>query len=405
MKRKIVSIILVFMLIILQTQIIFAESEQELKDKKQELQDQKEAAEARQGEVEEELDAQMTEIQNLDSKIEENENQIDELSSKIENLETSITEKTVEIDKKQKEYEEKDELLRKRLVALYEDGDVSFLDLLFDSENILDFISSYDTIQQITECDTELMESISKEKQEIEATKKTLEEEKAQVESAKKEKEVLSTSLNAKKQERQKKVDALSEEQKSLQQQIDDFVGEINAVDNAIKEALEKAQEQINNANSSSGGSGSAGLQFDGSFIWPCNTKIITSTVKQRWGRWHKGIDIGARYENVYASASGYAYNLNNPGGYGTYIMVVHGSGYITLYGHLSTSHISDGEYVKQGDVIATSGNTGASTGAHLHFEIRKSSSISSYFNAAFLDPLDYLPGGWTMTAGADKAS
>ena len=57
MKRKIVSIILVFMLIILQTQIIFAESEQELKDKKQELQDQKEAAEARQGEVEEELDA------------------------------------------------------------------------------------------------------------------------------------------------------------------------------------------------------------------------------------------------------------------------------------------------------------------------------------------------------------
>ena len=144
-------------------------------------------------------------------------------------------------------------------------------------------------------------------------------------------------------------------------------------------------------------------MKFDGSFIWPCNNKIVTSRVKWRWGRWHKGIDIGANHENVYAAASGYAYNLENPGGYGNYIMIIHGDGYITLYGHLLSRHISSGQYVSQGQVIATSGGgvndegKGSSTGRHLHFEIRKASSLSGFFSSSFLNPLDYLPGGYTI--------
>jgi hypothetical protein len=118
--------------------------------------------------------------------------------------------------------------------------------------------------------------------------------------------------------------------------------------------------------------------------------------MKQRWGRWHKGIDIGSRYENVYAAASGYAYNEYDRNGYGYYIMVFHGDGYVTLYGHLSSSNVSNGQYVSQGQVIATSGNTGSSTGPHLHFEIRKASSFASFFSAQWYNPLDYLPGGWT---------
>ena len=115
--------------------------------------------------------------------------------------------------------------------------------------------------------------------------------------------------------------------------------------------------------------------------------------------------NIGARYENVYAAASGYAYRLENPGGYGHYIMIVHGSGYITLYGHLDSFKITSGQYVSQGQVIAISGNSGSSQGAHLHFEIRKASSISNYFSSTFLNPLDYLPGGYTLAAGASTPS
>ena len=85
--------------------------------------------------------------------------------------------------------------------------------------------------------------------------------------------------------------------------------------------------------------------------------------------------------------------------------MVVHGDGYITLYGHLNSQKVSYGQYVKQGQVIAQSGNSGSSQGAHLHFEIRKASSLSNYFSSSFLNPLDYLPGGYTLAPGATTPS
>lgn len=146
-----------------------------------------------------------------------------------------------------------------------------------------------------------------------------------------------------------------------------------------------------------------ANLKFDGSFIWPCDNKYVTSTMKQRWGRWHKGIDTAASYENVYAAASGYAYPLENPGGYGHYIILFHGDGWATLYGNLSSSYISNGQYVEQGKVIALSGNSGSSTGPHLHFEIRKATSLESFFSAQYYNPLDYLPSGYTILDGSNE--
>ena len=179
----------------------------------------------------------------------------------------------------------------------------------------------------------------------------------------------------------------MSDAEKSKQSEIDTYNTAMEEIDRKLSEIGKDAQERLDKD----------GVKFDGSFIWPCNNKYVTSRMKWRWGRWHKGIDIGASYENVYAAASGYAYNETNPGGYGTYIMIFHGDGYATLYGHLDSSHIRNGQYVSQGQVIATSGNTGGSTGAHLHFEIRHSTSISNFFGNNWLNPLDYLPGGYTI--------
>lgn len=100
----------------------------------------------------------------------------------------------------------------------------------------------------------------------------------------------------------------------------------------------------------------------------------VTSRFGSRWGRSHKGIDIGAsKGTAIVAAASGtvtvsqYGYN----GGYGNYLIISHGNGVETVYGHCTSLLVSPGTYVTQGQTIATVGNTGNSTGNHLHLEIR----------------------------------
>lgn len=399
MKKKIVPFMLCFILLASICMPTLAATTSELEKQKSDIEDKKDEAEEKKDQVEKELSAQMQEISKLDASISEAEAQIKQLDNEISELTESISKQQEKLEQKQKEHEENQELMEERMVAMYESGETTFLDMLFSSKNIIDFISNYYMVSQITECDKELLETIEKEQEEIENTKNKLEDEKAQVDSAKTEKEAKNNLLKTQKAERQEKASALSAEEKKLQSEIDDYNKQVDKIETQIQEALRKAQDQINNS------TGGNGLKFDGSFIWPCNNKIVTSAVKIRWGRWHKGIDIGASYENVYAAASGYAYTMENPGGYGHYIMIVHGDGYITLYGHLNAYKVSYGQYVTQGQVIAQSGNSGSSQGAHLHFEIRKASSLSNYFSSSFLNPLDYLPGGYTFAAGATTPS
>ncbi len=392
MKSKFISFGLVLILILTNLCVpIYATSQSELEDQKSDLNTKIDETKSQQTEVKEQLSEQRQEIEKLDESITQMEDEISTLNVQIAELENSIQEEQTKLEQKQKEHEENQALMEERLVVMYEYGDTSFLDMLFNSKNIIEFISNYYMLSQITQCDKELLETIEKEQEEIENTKKELEANKEKVSSAKTEKETKNNLLKTQKSQRQAKADSLSAEDKALQNKIDSYNAQVAKIDSDIKKII----EDLNNKNNNS--SGSNGLKFDGSFIWPCNNKIITSRVKWRWGRWHKGIDIGARYENVYASASGYAYTLENPGGYGHYIMIIHGDGYITLYGHLNSFKVSYGQYVSQGQVIAQSGNSGGSTGAHLHFEIRKASSISGFFSSSFLNPLDYLPGGYTI--------
>ena len=328
-----------------------------------------------------------SELENLTIQVMDAENELDSLKAELSELESSIETKESEITEKQAEIKRKEKLLQERIVALYEAGDSTYLDVLLGSDGLLDFLSKYEIVQQIVDADTALITDLDNDKKSLENEKAELETSKAKVKELKDQQEIKSNELKILKKNKQSEVDKLSDEEKSKQSEIDKYNTAMEEVNRQLSEIGKDAQERLDRD----------GVKFDGSFIWPCNNKYVTSRMKWRWGRWHKGIDIGARYENVYASASGYAYNATNPGGYGTYIMIFHGDGYATLYGHLNSSHIRNGQYVSQGQVIATSGNSGGSTGAHLHFEIRHSTSISNFFGNNWLNPLDYLPGGYTI--------
>ena len=107
-----------------------------------------------------------------------------------------------------------------------------------------------------------------------------------------------------------------------------------------------------------------------GQFIWPANARV-TSEFGPRWGRLHRGIDIGIRYGKVVAADGGKVVIAGNQhNSYGNAIKIDHGNGRATLYAHLNTIDVKVGDKVYQGQRIATSGNTGRSTGPHLHFEV-----------------------------------
>lgn len=404
MKKKILTMLTVFVTLMLTSSMLLNSYAKEVTQAdKDDLQNKINEAKNELNEISSNKDEAESELESLTNQVAAVQNELASLNSQLDELDNSINEKQNEISDKEEEIKRKDELLKQRMVALYELGDTSYLDVLLSSSSIIDFLSNYSMIQQIVETDTALIDELEAAKKSLKADKVNLENDKSKVKELKVNQEVKKAQLNTLQEKKQKEVDKLSNEEKAKQSEIDQYNEAMAKVNKALEEAFRKAQEEMNKNNGTS--SGGNGNKFDGSFIWPCNNKYVTSTVKRRWGRMHKGIDIGASYENVYASASGYAYNQYDRNGYGTYIMIFHGSGYVTLYGHLSSSHISNGQYVKQGQVIATSGNSGASQGAHLHFEIRQATSTGEFFSKAPLNPLNYLPGGYTLAPGATTES
>ena len=124
-----------------------------------------------------------------------------------------------------------------------------------------------------------------------------------------------------------------------------------------------------------------------GRFTWPVpGVHSISSPYGPRWGRFHSGVDIscgGIYGRTVVAADSGTATVKRAAGGYGLHIIISHGNGYSTCYAHLSAVTISSGSTVAKGQAIGRVGSTGASTGPHLHFEIRKNNHANnpmSYF-------------------------
>ncbi|OGB75080.1 hypothetical protein A2810_00980 [candidate division Kazan bacterium RIFCSPHIGHO2_01_FULL_49_10] len=122
---------------------------------------------------------------------------------------------------------------------------------------------------------------------------------------------------------------------------------------------------------------------YSGRFVWP--TETATHYISQGHKSYHRAIDLNRLNGwGIYASAPGVVQTQRTRGGYGNLIIINHGDGWSTYYGHLSEFRVTPGQYVQQGQLIGIMGSTGRSTGPHLHFEIRQ--------NDTPLNPLNYLP-------------
>ena len=381
MKRKIVSIFLVMVLTFAMTiSPVLAQTAQE---RKNELEDQRDDVKEQKNEITNQKKTVMEEISDLEDEISEYESQISKLNSKITELKKSIEKNEKEITKLEAEYEEKQEAFIERMVIMYEKGQTTYLDALLSADSMVSFISSYYMINEMADADRTMMESIKQQKEKIEETKAKLEEEKKEITTSKTEIENKTEKLNSAKESKQSKVNSLTSEEKKLQAKIDEF-------NSAIKKAEKEIEAAANKANGYQG-------SFSGTLSWPISTSswgwnIITSGYGRRdqptsgASTSHKALDIGISYQPVYAPADGYVVMAGWASGYGNFIMIKHSNSLYTCYGHLSGYNVSSGQTVKRGQRIATSGNTGISTGPHLHFEVRTSSSYYSRVN-----PLNYI--------------
>ena len=124
---------------------------------------------------------------------------------------------------------------------------------------------------------------------------------------------------------------------------------------------------------------------------WPVDSRIVSTEFNPTAdpsisdGRKHEGMDISTKSQiiRIYATASGTVVTANYDSGYGNQVIIDHGNGFTTLYAHCNELFVTAGDEVKNGDVIATTGNTGWSTGIHCHYEIQ--------LNGVYQNPRDYL--------------
>ena len=420
--QKIVCLMLI-LIIISSANSAFAVTaeEQQLKNQEQENNDKKKEAEDKKQEVQEAKESTQKEVNNINSQIQDYQSEITNLDIQIANANQQIEDSNAKLEKAQKEYESQQQMLEERIVALYEAGDTTYLDILLSSESITDFISSYYIVSEIAQCDLDLLKEIDKQKNEIETAKKEIEDSKKTLTTAKASKQQVSTQLEEKKSEKTTYVSQLSSQEQELQKEIDQLTQDnmqiqknIAAAQAKYKKQLEelakkKAQEEQaknnkknnkNNENKNNrNNSGSSSNKNSNGFIRPVSGGSISTNGYYSSGRFHGAIDYAVSSGTpVYAAADGVVLSVGNlTYSYGTHVIIQHANGLQTIYGHgtAGSVSVSPGQIVSQGQVIMKSGSTGNSSGPHLHFEVRRSPYNYSYSATKYGDDSRVNPNNY----------
>ena len=385
MKKK-VLLIAIMVILILSTNIAItlATSKTELENQKKDLNNKIENTKDQISEVKGEISETMKQIETLTNQIGQYEYEIEELDGELSKLENSISETQTKLVEAEKKYTEQEEALQARIVAQYEAGETTYLDVILGGGSLWDMISNWQMVSEIAEMDNQLLEQIEANKIEIEQAKKELETSKEQVETVKNNKEKTAKTLKDSQTQKEKIASKLSDEEKNLQDDLEKMVADQKEISRQLELAEKKYSSQIDSLKPVAPGNGI--LQR------PVSGGQITATMYYSSGAYHGALDYGVSSgTTVYAAADGVVLFVGWGGAnsYGNYICLQHSNGLRTYYAHGNgTFYVSGGQTVSRGQPIMLSGNTGKSFGPHLHFEVR----VSPYnWSNNRVDPRNYL--------------
>lgn len=348
--------------------------------------------------------------QDLSDKIAAMEKQISSKEADISKLEKAIGEAETQLGTLQKQLKEaeakvdqQDEDLCSRLRNMYKNGSIGFIDVLLDSDNISEFLTNLDMVQKVYSQDQDTLETLKEASAEIDKKKKEIESLQSELTASKELVQEEKQSLQADKTEVEKQKATVTADIAESEDELDQMQDEEAAIEEAIRaEEKRKAEEAAKKNNSSSSSSSSSSSKPSSSkpsssssskpstsgklttykgltmqFPAPSMTRKSSNfgyrihPIKHT-KRLHAGVDLAAPGGSpIVAAMSGRVILARAGSGYGNYIIVDHGNGYATLYAHCSKLLVKKGQSVSRGQKIAKVGSTGASTGNHLHFEVR----------------------------------
>ena len=272
--------------------------------------------------------------------------------------------------------------LNARLIEMYESDQPSTIDVLMSSSSLGDFLDQVDYVRDIGSQDAVISTQVHGAKDRWHTARAKTAVTKKEVETVTRTIAVRTAEVRAEKQRlliSEKGLAAVRGRKKSrlasVQESKSEYLHEVAGLEAASRQVTAQLQSSASSTYSST--PSSSGL------IWPVSGPVV-SGFGMRWGRMHEGIDIGVGYGTpIHAAASGTVVFSGWMSGYGNFVIIDHGGGMATAYGHQSAIAVGNGQSVSQGQVIGYVGCTGHCFGPHLHFEVR--------INGSPVDPLGYL--------------
>ncbi len=346
----------------------------DIEQKLQDVSRQQEAQQNKLGQVKQQENSIMGQLETLEKNIIDKEQQIKILAGQIDELEQDISKTEEEIRISEEELQVQINYLCERLVYMYEDGmDVSYLEVLFSATNIKDFLTRYDLLQYVVEQDMDLIDSINKHKRALDIKKSDLEIQKRELVSMREVQEAQRSELSAQSDQKEELLASVRQEKSSCEKALEELEQTSRELEALIRAS--QSGEQLGT----------------GVYTWPTpGYSAITSSYGMRFHpilktrKLHTGVDIGAPSgAKIVAADTGKVLFVGWQGGYGQTIIIDHGGDMSTLYAHQSRFAVSSGQTVVKGQVIGYVGSTGWSTGPHLHFEVR--------INGNPTDPMSYI--------------
>ncbi len=371
--KRILLFNFIFILILLWSVPASADKLSSVKQQKEYVDDKISGISKQKKDEQNKLNSAVTEKKDLLSTQNKESTEYERLKQENESLISEIEGIKDDIDEIMDKYSQKEELFKTRVRVMYENSKGGYLSTLIQSKNISDFLAKLKYVSIISKQDKQLIEEINMLKTDTEYKKRM--------------KEAVLLEKQKQAEDKKNSLNSIQASRADVEEQIREINSKLDDLNEQEDELLKKSEEltsQIKNLQKKT-------KYIGGKLMWPSpSCHQITSYYGTRFHpilkqyKTHTGIDIGASYgTSIIAANKGTVIVSGWQSGYGYAVIIDHGGGISTLYGHCSKLFVAVGDNVDAGEVIAKVGSTGLATGPHLHFEVRK--------NGATVDPLQYV--------------